>query len=317
MESTEGMPGMAGMPATAGTAEDASAPVPQPGSQGCAIGLIGIDGAGKSTLAAELERRLTGRGVPTALLSRRQYLRTRPRDFAGDTVATLYEGSLRTLYGFAGLDGGGTLGDHFPPPAGPVMSSGFERLLDRAAITGNDPNALIASMLCEIAGHLAFREAVVAPAVRAGKVVIEDTHGIKMVVKLYLLAVALSDSGHRPDDSADAVLQAGMTALRPDPAVSLPVLVQVDPEVGYERRVAQHGRVGGMEHYGPVGRAIGRDSYIELQSRSQKIFDALGTQWNCLRVDLPPTDRESGLSAAVDQILAAMDGSDSRERQDP
>ncbi|AUY52533.1 hypothetical protein [Streptomyces sp. CB01881] len=281
---------------------------PKPISRGCAIGLIGIDGVGKTTLAGELERRLTERGVPAVLLSRRQYLKTRPHDFVGDTMATLYEGSLRTLYGFAGLAGGGTLGDHFPPPAGPVMSADFERLLDGAAITGNDPHALITSMLCEIAGHLAFREAVVAPAVRAGKVVIEDTHGIKMVVKLYLLATSLAGSGDLSNQSLEAVLKAGITALRPDPAASVPVLVQVDPEIAYQRRVAQHGRVGGMEHYGPVGRAVGHDSYVELQSRSQKIFDEIGTLWGCLRVELPPQDREGGLRTAVDQILAAVDG---------
>ncbi|MGW1805476.1 hypothetical protein [Streptomyces sp. NPDC002078] len=276
-------------------------------SPGCAIGLIGIDGVGKTTLAGELERRLTERGAQALLLSRRQYLKTRPRDFVGDTMAALYEGSLRTLYGFADLAEGGTLGDHFPPPAGPVMSAGFERILDAAAITGNDPHALIASILCEIAGHLAFREAVVAPAVRAGNVVIEDTHGIKMVVKLYLLAASLAGSREQLNDSLEAVLKAGITALRPDPATAVPVLVQVDPEIAYERRVAQHGRVGGMEHYGPVGRANGRDSYVELQSRSQKIFDEIATQWGCLRVDLPPHDREGGLRTAVDRILAAMD----------
>ncbi|MFD0420784.1 nucleoside/nucleotide kinase family protein [Streptomyces parvus] len=278
---------------------------------GCSIAFLGMDGVGKSTLAQELERRLTQRGRPVALLSRREYLKKQPDGFVGATITGLYEGSLRTLYGFAGLGDGGTLGERFPPPPADLMARDFEMLLDGAEITSNDPRALTASMLCEIAGHMMFRTAVVLPAVAQGQVVIEDTHGIKMVVKQYLLATSLLAPGDPLRARLDAVLELALELLRPaDAALSLAVVVHTDPEIAYERRIRQKGRVGGMEHYGPVGRAADRDSYLDLQSSSQKIFDRIGDRWDCLRADLTDARDQEQLTStrrAVDDILAAVE----------
>ncbi|WP_079193807.1 hypothetical protein [Streptomyces sp. CB02923] len=274
---------------------------------GCAVALIGIDGAGKSTLAGALRDRLAARDEPAVLLSRRHYLKTRPEGFVGDTMAALYGASLRTLYGFADVAGGGQLGRSFPPPAGDLLAPEFERTLNDAAITGNSPHALMASMLCEVAGHLMFRRAVVEPAVAAGRTVVEDTHGIKMVVKQYLLARSLLDPLDEARVSLDAVLELAMTLLQPPAQTSLPVLVRVAPEVAYARRVAQHGRVGGMEHFGPTGRPAGRESYLELQRDSQTVFEDIGKRWQCLDLDLSPSGEEDGVRAGVERILAAKD----------
>jgi hypothetical protein len=270
------------------------------------VGLIGIDGAGKTTLATELERQLTVRGVDAIRMSRRQFLKSTPRDFAGSTVTALYEGALRTLYGFAGLDDGTVLGEQFPPLAGEILADEFEKLLNTAVIVKNNPAGLIASMLSETAGCIAFREAIIRPQLEAGRAVIEDTHGIKMVVKLYLLGMSVTEPQSAARPQFDAALRAAIEILRPEADRSLPVLVRTDPQIAYQRRVLQYGQVGGMEHYGPAGRAIGRDSYMDLQSRSATIFEEIANEWRCLRVDLSADDRDHVLAAAADQIISSL-----------
>lgn len=282
---------------------------------GCSIALLGIDGVGKTTLTAELHRRLADSGVDAVRLSRREYLKRRTPGFVGETTRTLYEASLRTLYGLARLPEGRILGDSFPAPPGDVMAPDFEALLDSAPIQGNDPRALTASMLCEIAGHTVFRATVVLPAVAQGKVVIEDTYGIKSVVKLYLLTQALLTSGDPLLAQARSILDMAVDLLRPGGAPSLPVLVHAKPEIAYERRVRQKGRVGGMEHYGPAGRTASRASYLELQERSQHLFDEIGDRWDCMRVDLTdtgPGGEPVSVRTAADEIVAAV----GRLRQD-
>ncbi|CAM4360732.1 hypothetical protein NONI108955_22560 [Nocardia ninae] len=274
--------------------------------RGCAVGLIGIDGAGKTTLAGELERRLSDQGVDAVRVSRRGYLKSSPPDFAGSTITALYEGALRTLYGFAGLADGRVLGEDFPPLAGEIMSDEFEKLLNTSEIVGNNPSALVASMLSEIAGSLAFRESIIRPHLAAGRVVIEDTHAIKMVIKLYLLGSSVSGDETQLQGELDAALRAGIDILRPADRTFLPVFVRTDPEVAYRRRLLQHGQVGGMEHYGPVGRAIGADSYLELQTRSQQIFEDIADRWACVRIDLSADDREYALTTAAEHISSAL-----------
>jgi hypothetical protein len=69
-----------------------------------------------------------------------------------------------------------------------------------------------------------------------------------------------------------------------------------------------------MEHYGPVGRPADRASYLDLQERSQRIFDTIGDRWDCLRLDLtdpqdqvtPPAAPTATQTAAA-EILAAID----------
>lgn len=277
---------------------------------GCSIAFLGMDGVGKTTLAREVERRLAECGRSVARLSRREYLKKRPEGFVGDAMTGLYEASLRTLYGFAGLAGGGTLGDRFPAAPADLMAGDFEALLDGAEIRSNDVRALTASMLCEIAGHMMFRTAVVLPAVAQGRVVIEDTHGIKMVVKQYLLAKSLVDAVDPLSEQLDSLLELAIDLLRPAGApVSLPVVVHTAPEIAFERRVRQKGRVGGMEHYGPVGRPADRASYLDMQVRSQRIFDTIGDRWDCLRVDLTdPQDQAmpTATDTAAAEILAAI-----------
>jgi hypothetical protein len=64
-----------------------------------------------------------------------------------------------------------------------------------------------------------------------------------------------------------------------------------------------------MEHYGPVGRPADRASYLDMQVRSQRIFDTIGDRWDCLRVDLTdPQDQAmpTATETAAAEILAAI-----------
>ncbi|MEV7465388.1 hypothetical protein ACWD48_11850 [Streptomyces sp. NPDC002519] len=270
---------------------------------GSAITFLGPDGAGKSTIARAVRQRLTDEGKPVRILSRRDYLRAQPTGHVADTNRALYDAGLRSLYSLAEAADGTALGTLLPSPPADLRDRALEEQLDASQITANNPQAITAAALCEIAGSLMYYTSVVHPELDAGTVVIEETHPLKMVSKLCLLAqrTARHDSHAR---AAATVLRSAAMVLRPDEARTIPVLVRCSPHRAYDRLIGQRGALGGLEHHGAAGSGRGKDAYLDLQTRLVEAFEEVAAPWRCVIVTSDDEDQESSVKRAVDAILA-------------
>ncbi|MCX4681485.1 hypothetical protein OG413_40515 [Streptomyces sp. NBC_01433] len=270
---------------------------------GSAITFLGPDGAGKSTIARAVRQRLADDGRPVRILSRRDYLRAQPTGHVADTNRALYDAGLRSLYSLAEAAHGTALGTLLPAPPADLRDSALEKRLDAAPIATNDAQAITAAALCEIAGSLFYYASVIHPELEQGMIVIEETHPLKMVSKLCLLAqrTARHDSHAR---AAATVLRSAAMVLRPNEARAVPVLVRCSPHRAYDRLIAQRGALGGLEHHGAAGSGRGKDAYLDLQTRLMEALEEVAAPWRCVVVSSDEEDQDSSVKRAVDAILA-------------
>ncbi|MFE0045218.1 hypothetical protein [Streptomyces albireticuli] len=273
------------------------------------ISFLGVDGVGKSTLAAALHDRLVGAGHRVVSTSRRAYLKAHGGPFPSPVAAaaavtdwnrTLYDGALRSLYTMATGPEGESVGTLFPPPHGDLRDEVLEKSLGGAGVAANRPEALFAAALAEMAGALAWHTGVVLPEVARGTVVIEETHPYKMVTKLCVLAQRAKGTSAVPEGVA--LLRAAALLLGPGP-LTLPVLLSCDVGDAYDRRVAQYGELGALEHYQLAGGGTDRDAYLDLQSRSQAAFEAAAALWQIPELRMERGE-EAAVAAALDSLLA-------------
>ncbi|MER8119061.1 hypothetical protein [Streptomyces sp. NPDC094031] len=270
---------------------------------GSAISFLGVDGSGKSTIARALCKELAAAGRKVRILSRRDYLRDQPQGHVADVNRALYDAGLRSLYSFARTDEGQVLGEWLPGPSEDLRASALEQKLNAARISANDPQAITAAALSEIAGSLVYYTSVVRPELDRGTVVIEETHPLKMVTKLCLIASqTASDEGH--GRAAVTALRSATMVLAPDPFRDVPVLVRCDPQRAYDRLITARGGLGVLEHHGLAGRGTGREAYMDLMVRVQEAFEDVAQSWRCVVVDSDDEDQDRSVKRAVETILA-------------
>ncbi|MFJ4741161.1 hypothetical protein [Streptomyces sp. NPDC088775] len=269
---------------------------------GSSISFLGVDGSGKSTIARALREKLAAADRKVRILSRRDYLREQPSGHVADVNRTLYDAGLRSLYSFARTDKGQALGELLPGPPGDLRSSALEQKLNAVRISA-DSQAITAAALSEIAGSLVYYASVVRPELDRGTVVIEETHPLKTVTKLCLLASQIA-SDERHGRAAVTALRSATMILAPDPFRDVPVLVRCDPQRAYDRLIAARGGLGVLEHHGLAGRGTGREAYLDLMTRVQEAFEDVAQSWRCVVVDSDDESRYRSVKRAVETILA-------------
>lgn len=270
---------------------------------GSSISFLGVDGSGKSTIARALREELAAADRKVRILSQRDYLREQPSGHVADVNRTLYDAGLRSLYSFARTDQGQALWKLLPGPPGDLRSSALEQKLNAARTSANDSQAITAAALSEIAGSLVYYVSVVRSELDRGTVVIEETHPLKMVTKLCLLASQIaSDQRHRR--AAVTALRSATMISAPDPFRDVPTLVRCDPQRAYDRLIAARGGLGVLEHHELAGRGTGREAYLDLMMRVQEAFEDVAQSWRCVVVDSDDEYRDRSVKRAVETILA-------------
>jgi thymidylate kinase len=258
-------------------------------SRGFDISLLGMDGIGKSTLAAALARRLRAGGREVSVVSWQDFLRSAESGPGARLLGGLYGTLIRSLYaGTDALDrlpGGESryFGDH-----------GVRRVreLDSLRVGGNRPRPLLAAALLETAAQLLARELVVEPALARGEVVIQDGHGLKIAVKALLLAEA--GTAGRPDPIG--VELSRLLGRWAEP--SLGVFLTGDPEVAHRRK---NGTFGFAEHFGLVG-GEPDTTFVPFQRLAQERYAAAAREHGWLTVP------SRSLPDAVEAVLTVLRG---------
>lgn len=274
-------------------------PAVPPVGKGAYVALLGIDGVGKTTLAAALAERCAQVGQPVRTLSWRRLIEspTEPAGWPRDNLRNLWLEIFRLYYGGATIDGGTRA---MPGSYDELTARGGTEHLHDSAVEGVRAHGPLAAALLEVAGNILLQRDTIRQWVAEGCVVLQESYGFKHVVKELLLAGELDPT------------MAGELALTLRFAhdffgrVCVPdvgVLVCGDPATALKWRTAESGRTGVFENFSVAGEDPA-GSFLDLQGRCGDIFDAFAADHGWLRFEMREGPRERNR----DRLFAELAG---------
>jgi len=243
---------------------------------GISVALMGIDGAGKTTLAKALRKELTDRGVHVADVT-----------WAG-AVAALPDGFPKTSIGQLGVEGwrlfyaGRTIDGHPVDELVPMLFADFgaSDLPRRIGESKGEASqsGVIVSALVELAGHYLLQASVVAPVIASGGVALNDGFGLKNILKCLRLAQDMPGATV-PARTLEALAEHAI-GIFSDPFMQpdIGILLDADPLLSYGWRMAQYGRLGAGEDLEFAGRP-GRESYLSFQGALAAEYRSAARRW--------------------------------------
>lgn len=278
---------------------------PQQGRRGFDIGLVGMDGIGKSTLASALCELLGAHGQ-VERVSWESSIREHPSRFAVDGLKELGLSAYRTMYGAAhapDLD----LAATFPSTWDEFVATGYEANLSGLRVTSNDPRGIVNSAFVETAGNLFLRMHVVEPRLAEGTIVVQESYGVKHVVRA--LVMARWQMREQWDDASvnavDAIMPALTRAFRCWAAPRVPVLVTGAPELAASWRAQQQDYVGVAEDLSTIGHEAA-GSYVEFQRECAAAYEELAAAEGWLVVRMRDRSVEENIGEALETIAVNL-----------
>lgn len=266
--------------------------------RGMHVALLGIDGIGKSTLAAELAELCRDRGRPVSVVSWRSYIdqpSTGATGYPLESLRNLYVETFRLFCAGAVIDGG--VGA-FPTTYAEFAARGGGAGLDGTSFADVRPSGPVAAVLLEASGNLIFQREVVQPLVARGHVVIEESYGYKHVVKDLIYAAHAA-----PGATEELALITPFAreffgrVLQPD----VGLYVCGDPALAMRWRTAQSGAPGRFEALPDAERPEAL-SFIDMQAACAGEFERFAEEnaWvHVLQVDAPRSKNRERVLAVV------------------
>ena len=261
------------------------------------VALMGIDGAGKSTVAGELAAALRSEGRAVEIVSFKRAL-------AGDDAVTssvlghVAYASLACQYAEAVLTEPGvelasllSAGRSFPEVERAVRSVPVER---------NSPRPFLASALLEIVGGFGV-QAYAEGRLRAGVSVIDESYAFKHVLKNVLLARRLAGPGTPVHAGAQRVLETAVSLFGTLLAPHRGCWVDADPQLALRWRTKAGEETTAFENYGLLGE-IGDESFVAMQEDCREVFAAAARAWGWVRVTMEDRPREENVGLALRQL---------------
>lgn len=264
------------------------------------IALMGIDGAGKSTIARGLARSLRDSGRNVEIVSyKRAMLGADPP--TSSILAHVAFASLKCQYAEAvGVDaavdldallGVGDLGESFPAA---------EQRLRSVPIEHNSARPFLSSALLEIVGGL-WIHSYVESRLRAGVAVIDESYAFKHAMKNVLFAQSMSLPGSPIHVAAQRVLDSARSLFG---TILQPVhgyWIDTDPTLALRWRTLAGEAATPFENYGLAGGG-GDGAFLAMQNDSQLIFETVARDWKWQRITMHDVPRHENVSRVVATI---------------
>jgi thymidylate kinase len=267
--------------------------------RGAYIALIGIDGIGKTTLAAALRDRLISVGHKAELMSWRRYVMNKP---ARETVAfprpsmeSLWVESFRLFLG-------GALVDRQPWRAPSTLAElnatgGAERLNGRT-IENVSPSGPYAAAWVELAANVLLRFEVIQPMLDAGVTIIQDSFGYKHLCKYFLTTGHLSPAWAERSRAAHTFVRSLFgELLRPDYGI----YVAGSPETALTWRQADGGQPTIFENFAVAG-LPSEASFADLQDRCIAHFTSFADEYGWTTLQVSDRSQEENHSAVFEVL---------------
>jgi len=269
---------------------------------GVYVGVLGLDGAGKTTVARGLTAALAEQGYASEFIRWRDIAARLDReDFPHPTLRQLLVETWRSRFG------GGTDAESRRVQHGPVAYPDFVR----ADLEPGPPypvgvhrSGVLTSALLEFVADMLIQAEFINERVAAGRIVVTESYGYKNVMKVLRVAQeiprddvprSLISTAH--DFIANAYSDPFM---QPDVGIFL----NVSAEECYRRITSVRGSVGPAEDLGFAGRA-GRSSFIELQSALLAEYAEMARRWGWHIIDVDDDAPAEEVLAAVNKLVVA------------
>src|SRR5215204_4803377 len=269
---------------------------------GFSIALMGIDGAGKSTLVTALWRVLADQGREVVPVTWEAAVAA-----AGDR--TRYPAATLELLGIEGWRLMYAAPDHpertyYEDIPRWIAEDGPRGMLAKLPTdpVGGHQAALVTSALLEMVGNQLVQAEVVLPALSRGAVTLCDGFGYKTVVKVLRMAQLMP--GAFPPATLDMLLDCAVRTFG-DPFMQprIGLLLDADPGLTYQWRISQERRLGPAEDLSLAGRP-GRESYLEFQARLGKEYRAAAEAWGWRVLPVDGRPQAQTVAEALDVVLS-------------
>lgn len=268
---------------------------------GVYVGVLGLDGAGKTTVARGLTAALAAQGYASEFIRWRDLAaRAGREDFPHPTLRQLLVETWRSRFG------GGTDPQSRRVQHGPVAYEDFV-LADLEPgppyPVGVHRSGVLTSAMLEFVADMLIQAEFINGRVAAGRIVVTESYGYKNVMKVLRVAREIpSDDVPRSLISTvhDFIARAYSDPfMQPDVGIFL----NVSAEECY-RRIAMRGSVGPAEDFGFAGRS-GRSSFIELQSALLAEYAEMAHRWGWHVIDVDDSASAAEVLDAVNQLVVA------------
>ncbi|MFD8755777.1 dTMP kinase [Kitasatospora sp. NPDC059577] len=270
--------------------------------RGMYVGILGLDGSGKTTVAHGLTDRLTEHGYESEFVRWRDIAAELDRvDFPHLTLRQLLVETWRTRYG------GATDESSLRVQHGPRLYEDFTlaKLEQAGSAYPVDVrrSGVLASALLEFVADMLIQAEFFNASVARGRIVVTDSYGYKNIIKVLRVANEI------PSDDISKDLIARVSDFISDAYSShfmqpdIGVFLRVTPEECYKRVTAQRGGVGPVEDMGFAGRT-GRSSFLELQSALLAEYEQMAADWGWHVLDVDGATPAEVLDAVNDIVVA-------------
>ncbi|MFH9005881.1 hypothetical protein ACH4E5_21960 [Streptomyces afghaniensis] len=274
-----------------------SPPEPHATTEGLHIALMGIDGAGKSTIAVELAKALRTTGREVEIINFKRAMAGADPAVAGVLFHVAFA-ALRAQYAEA-------------VPADPLSdldallardddSAKFAQTEDRlraVPVERNAPRPLLSSAVLEIVGGF-WVQAYVESRLRAGVVVVNDSFGYKHALKNALLAQRLSEPGSPVHDAARRVLETARSLFHALLRPTYGYWIDTDPRLALRWRAETGEVTTPFESYGLAGES-GDASFLAMQEDCRPAFREAAREWRWQRIALDDVPQQENIARAV------------------
>lgn len=257
------------------------------------IGFLGMDGIGKSTMVRMLIAKLEASGIPVENVSWRAETRAHAESAARSLLRELWVESWRLLF----------LGSE-EAAAAPTTYEQFEReawedRLVSVTVDENPPAAPLAAAWLDLCGQTIVQHQVIEPLRAAGTTVVEESYGLKLVLKELLTARALANTEQLRAEVAFAlsILPRLFQHRTPD----LGIVLSGSVDMAYRWRISQTGSTGSMEDMGTAGQK-GYDGFETLQRECDRRFRELVSDGGWQLFEMEEVAPEENFARLLDVI---------------
>ena len=273
---------------------------------GLHISLMGIDGAGKTSIAHELALALRRKGYTPEIVSWKSVI-TRGDHVAGDVLASISMAAYKLQFAEAEpLDESYDLRTLMATDATTQFFQETELVLRKVSVGRNAAYPLVSAALLELAGNYYLHNAHVLPIVKRGGVVIEESCGFKHVLKNALMAQRLAAPGSSIEKEAGDIIDRASALFGGVMKPSFGYWVDADPRLALTWREDSNVSSTNFEDYGLMGAARDATSFISMQNDCRHHFASFAKRWGWNRLEMLDVPKDRNLRSALDAIEGTL-----------
>jgi hypothetical protein len=268
------------------------------------VDILSIDGFGKKSLIPGVEERCASAGLPITRVSWQRVLTKatssgRLGEYPYNELERLWLELFPVFFADASVAGRRL---EVPDSFEELAEHNLMGQLRPAKITGMRPASPLATGWLEVAGHTLLHDAVVRPLITEGHVVVQESLGVKNVIKsLFMAEFGAPDQTAALAATRHYVLEYFGRALAP----RLGIYLKEDPEAVLAVKGAD--AIGVFDNFSAFGGDPGQ-TFLDLQYRCASEFEEFASAHGWVTVDVRDTSssgREAAADALADAILAA------------